>query len=167
MYFSKFPKITYTLDGGDTGFVATDIFRRIIAQDQNLSTALSYDEYDVIDGETPEIIAHKLYSNAELHWVVLLVNNIIDPRYDWPLSIRSLSNYVTDKYGVGNELDIHHYVNADGDIVHVSYTAGAKTAITNFEYEEDLNEQKRRIKLLKPQFVESFVKNFERIMRNG
>lgn len=167
MYFSKFPQITYTLDGGDTGFVATDIFRRVIAQDQNLVTSFSYDEYDVVDGETPEIVAHQVYSNTDLHWIILIINNIIDPRYDWPMPTQALQTFVANKYGVGNELDIHHYENSDGDIVHVSYTAGPKTAITNYEYEESLNEQKRRIKLLKPQFVETFIKNFERVMRNG
>lgn len=167
MYFSNFPQITYTLDGGDTGFVVTDIFRRVVSQDQNLSTALSYDEYDIVDGETPEIVAHEVYSNAELHWVILTVNNIIDPRYDWPMPTQVFQNFVTNKYGAGNELDIHHYENSDGDVVHVSYTAGPKTAITNLEYEDSLNEQKRRIKLLKPVFVETFIKNFERLMRNG
>jgi len=167
MYFSKFPQITYTLDGGDTGFIVTDFFRRVIAQNQDLTTAFSYDEYDIVDGETPEIVAHKVYSNAELHWVVLIANNIIDPRYDWPMPVQVLQNFVTNKYGVGNELDIHHYENSDGDVVHVSYTAGPKTAVTNYEYEESLNEQKRRIKLLKPGFVEIFIKNFERVLRNG
>jgi hypothetical protein len=167
MYFSNFPQITYTLDGGDTGLVVTDIFRRVIAQDQNLSTALSYDEYDIVDGETPEIVAHQVYGNADLHWIILTVNNIIDPRYDWPMPTSVFQTFVTNKYGVGNELNIHHYENDDGDVVHVSYTAGPKTAITNLEYEESLSEQKRRIKLLKPVFVETFIKNFERLMRNG
>jgi hypothetical protein len=167
MYFASFPQISYTLDGGDTGFVITDIFRRVVTRDENLVTALSYDEYDVVDDETPEIVAHRVYNNAELHWIVLVVNNIIDPRYDWPLSTRSLAKFVEQKYGIGNDTDIHHYVNADGDIVHSSYTAGPITSVTNYEYEDQLNDTKRRIKLLKPQYVESFVSNFERTMRNG
>lgn len=167
MYFASFPQISYSLDGGATSFIMTDIFRRVVTKDQNLVTAFSYDEYDVVDDETPEIVAHRVYSNAELHWIILVTNNIIDPRYDWPLSTQSLRKYVEDKYGTGNDTDIHHYVNSDGDIVHSSYTAGSKTAVTNLEYEEQLNEQKRRIKLLKPQFTESFIKNFERVMRNG
>jgi len=167
MYFNSFPRIVYSLDGGNTGVLVTDIFRRITIPEENLVTSTSFDEYDIRDGDTPEIVAHRLYNNAELHWIVLVVNNIIDPRFDWPLSTMALNNYVTKKYGVGNELVLHHYVNADGDVVHSSYVAGTKTAISNYEYEEELNEQKRRIKILRPQFVETFLKAFERFIKNG
>ncbi len=153
----------YTLDGNQTNFIATDIFRRVIATDNNILPAMSYDEYDVVDGETPEIVANKYYRNPELHWVLLLVNNIIDPRYDWPLPAISLNNYVTNKYGVGNEYAVHHYINDVGDIVHSSY-AGIKYPISNYTYEETINESKRRIKILKTDFVPQFIQNFEKII---
>jgi hypothetical protein len=167
MYFAALPRIVYTLDGGDTGLLVTDIFRRFTISEENLTTSTSFDEYDILDGDTPEITAHRLYNNAELHWILLVVNNIIDPRYDWPLSTMSLNNYVTKKYGIGNEYNIHHYVNNDGDIVHSSYAAGPKISISNYEYEESVNEQKRRIKVLRPQFIESFLKIFDRAVKNG
>lgn len=165
MYFKNFPRIIYTLDGNRTNFIMTDIFRRVISTDNNTLGTLSYDEYDIMDGETPEIVASKVYDNPGLHWIILVVNNIIDPRYDWPLPVNSLISYVTNKYGVGNEYATHHYIDENGDIVHSSF-AGIKYAVTNYTYEEELNETKRRIKILKPNFVAQYIQNFEKVIGN-
>lgn len=166
MYFENFPLINYSLDGGVTGFTMTDIFRRVVAQTQNILTATSYDEYDIQDGETPEILADKFYNDTKLYWVILVANEILDPRYDWPLPQQSLNAFITDKYGAGNENTVHHYVNSDGDWVHSSY-AGAKTAVSNTDYETDLNEDKRRISILQPRFVPLFVEKFTGMLING
>jgi hypothetical protein len=170
MYFKKFPKITYTFDTSNSRLVVpfemTDILRRVRIDDVVIGNTLSYDEYDILDGETPEILADKIYNNSEYHWIILIANGIIDPRFDWPLSINAFNSYVADKYGVGNEGAVHHYENADGDIVHESFT-GAKTAVTNYDYEVNINESKRRIRLVKPRFVTQFVNNFYGIMING
>jgi hypothetical protein len=165
-YFAKFPQLVYSLDDVRTSFIIADVFRRVRALDENLETSLAYDEYDVEDGETPEIVADKFYDDTTLHWVVLVVNEILDPRYDWHLNTRSLDTYITKKYGAGNEYDIHHYENDDGDIVHVSF-AGTKFPISNYAYEEQINESKRRIKILKARFVPQFIQNFERLLNNG
>jgi len=61
------------------------------------NTAVYY-EYDIVEGDTPEIIAHKLYGSAQRHWVVLMMNNIVDPQYDWPLTTTTLNNYIDAKY---------------------------------------------------------------------
>jgi hypothetical protein len=61
---------------------------------------------------------------------------------------------------------VHHYINSFGDIVHSSY-AGAKTAITNYDYEIELNEAKRRIKIIKPEFVAVFVERFTGLLNDG
>ena len=160
MYFKNFPKMLYSLDGSATNFVMTDLFRRVISSDNNTIGTLSYDEYDVLDGETPEIVAAKIYDNAELHWVILLVNNIIDPRYDWPLPVDTLNTLITNKYGAGNEYAVHHYIDENNDIVHSSF-AGTKYPVSNYTYEEELNETRRRIKILKPNYVSQYIQNFE------
>jgi hypothetical protein len=168
MYFEKFPTITYSLDGNQTSFVITDIFRRVVANAENLLTATAYDEHDIQDGDTPEILAHRLYGNVNLHWVILILNGIIDPRWDWPLTSQQLRNYITDKYGAGNEYGLHHYVTNDSyaDVVHSSY-AGAKLPVTNTDYEEELNNARRRISVLQPRFVPEFINRFNGILING
>lgn len=167
MYFEKFPQIVYSLDN-KSGFAVTDIFRRVKAETQRLLTAAAYDEYDIKDGETPEILAHKFYGNSNLHWLILIANDIIDPRWDWPLTQAQLNNYITDKYGAGNENAIKYYVTSDAAelVVHSSY-AGAKLPVTNTIYEEQINDTKRRIKILNAKFVPNFVNDFNEVLING
>lgn len=156
MYFKNFPIINYSLDGGVTSFTMTDIFRRVKADASNILTSTAYDEYDVQDGDTPEIVAHKIYGDSELHWVILITNEIIDPRYDWPLSTYALNQFITDKYGSANIYATKQFENSDGDVVHSSFS-GTKYPISNYTYEERINETKRRIKILKPEFLPIFV----------
>jgi hypothetical protein len=165
MYFRNFPEIRYSLDDGDTSFIITDFFRRVRADQRNIASSLAYDEYDIRENETPEILADKLYNDSTLHWIILLVNDIIDPRWDWPLDTTVFTDYVGTKYGLSNLNALHHYENDRGDVVHSSF-AGVKTAVSNFEHEQRINESKRRIKILQRRFVPAFITNFENVMRN-
>ena len=166
MYFKKFPLVTYSLDQGQTAFYMTDFFARMQAKTENILTATAYDQYDIMDGDTPETLADKIYGDMMLYWVILVANNLFDPRWDWPLNEDTLRRYIVDKYGANNQGAVHHYVNADGDIVHSSY-ASAKTAVSNTTYELELNEAKRKISIIKPEFVPQFVNNFNGILLNN
>ena len=85
MYFEKFPTTFYTLDDQKTVQIVRNIFLRLNIN-ENIKNNLSlYDEYDVLDGETPEIVADKFYKNPQSHWLILHMNDILDPRFDWPL----------------------------------------------------------------------------------
>jgi hypothetical protein len=165
-YFKQFPTINYTFDTSQTvvAFNIADFTRRVTAEDANLATTLAYDEYDILDGETPEIVSDRLYNNPQYHWIILIANGITDPRFDWPLSVNAFNSYVAGKYA--NIGAVHHYVNNDGDTVHASY-AGAKTAISNYDYELAINESKRRIRIVKPEFIPMFTKNFYGTLNNG
>ncbi len=102
-YFSKFPSLVYDLKvpSGEKFAepkIVTDIFRRVAIK-QNLKEVGSlFVSYSVKDEDTPDIIAHKLYGSAGLHWVVLLANEIINPFFDWPLSERKLVPFIDKKY---------------------------------------------------------------------
>jgi len=165
MYFRNIPIIVYSLDDGQTSFLATDIFRRVKADYDNVKTSLAYDEYDIKEDETPEILADQLYNNSQLHWIILLVNEIIDPRWDWPLDTQTLESFIDEKYGEDKNV-VRYYVNSTGDVVHSSY-AGAKTPVTNYDYEVEQNEAKRRIKVLKARYVPTFINSFLEKMQNG
>jgi hypothetical protein len=167
MYFANFPNLVYSLDGGKTNFLMTDFFRRVVATTNSLLTSTAYDQYTIMDGDTPDILADKLYNDSTLYWVILLSNNIIDPRYDWPLPNNALNQFITDTYGAGNELNIHHYVNTFGDVVPSTYTSTAITSVTNTDFELSNNEAKRLISVIKPQFVPVFVKNVNGLLATG
>ena len=93
-------------------------------------------------------------------------NDIIDVNKEWPKSQEELVLYVKDKYGANNSSDIHHYVlTADRTIV-VDWDAtkavdGTYTALTNLEYEEEVNDKKRQIKVLNPIFLSTIAKQFK------
>ena len=162
MYFSMFPQMLYTLDDYSSGQLVTDITRRVKLSDELKNNTAFFDLYDVVDGETPEHIADKVYGDSQYHWVVLLTNEIIDPRYDWPLTQPDLVDYCKSKYGSANVYATHHYIDANGYTVN-STEAGA-TSVSNFTYEDGVNETKRRIKLLKPEVVSEVVSNFEELV---
>jgi len=156
MYFEYFPTTLYTLDDRTTVQLVTNIFlRNVINEDIKKNLSL-FDEYDIKDGETPELLSFKFYRTSKLHWILLHYNDILDPRFDWPLSTQNLIKYCESKYTNINAT--HHYVNSDGFIVN-SNEVGA-LSVSNFTYEEEVNESKRRIKVLKTTYVDSFVREF-------
>jgi hypothetical protein len=139
-------------------FLMTDITRNIRFRRDILSQITVYDEYDIIDGETPEIIAEKVYGNAQYHWIVMLTNDIYDYKSDFPLTQLALDKFVEDKYGVHAD-DVHHYEDADGYVVN-SDTADA-VSVSNRQHEELVNESKRRIKLISKDLIATVLKNFK------
>jgi len=166
-YFRHFPLYQYDLEDTQEQKLITDIVRRVNLKSNVKANTLVFDEYNVKDGEQPDIVAFKYYGDPELHWIIVTVNNITS-RYDWPLDQVALSQYVNDKYS--NPDGIHHYeINAtSGDttkkLIVSSDTDGA-TAITNYEYEETENDNKRRIKLLDRVYVSQFRKEFEQLIK--
>jgi len=113
-YLDVFPKIIYdpTKSLYSTNYnTATNLLFRIGMLKEYLNNASSYYEYDIQEGDRPEIIAEKVYGDAEAHWIILLANDIVDPQYDWPLGYQEFNDYIVDKYGsVSNaKTTIHHY----------------------------------------------------------
>ena len=177
MYFESFPKIFYDSVGQGNPKVVTNLLRRVAIRAKVKTNTMLYDTYDVKSGETPEIIADKLYQDPELHWIVMLVNNITDRYHQWPMRYSQFLEYVNDKYDDVNA--VHHYEitqssgNATTKIEVYANSAlysgdtdfyGTATEITNLEYEEELQDQRRKIKLLDPAYLPQFIKEFESLM---
>ena len=178
MYFDSFPIIQYGSTDG-TIKTATNLLRRVAIRSKVKTNASLFDTYDVKSGETPEIIADKFYDDPQLHWVIMLVNNVTDRYHDWPMNEQQFSTFVNEKYS--NPDGIHHYeiTQASGDTkqkIEVydpdlissdtdAYTSA--TAITNREYEESEQDRKRKIRLLDPEVVDTFVDEFKLLMRES
>ena len=178
MYFDSFPIIQYGSTDG-TIKTATNLLRRVAIRSKVKTNASLFDTYDVKSGETPEIIADKFYDDPQLHWVIMLVNNVTDRYHDWPMNEQQFSTFVNEKYS--NPDGIHHYeitqesgdtkqkievydpdlISSDTD----AYTSA--TAITNREYEESEQDRKRKIRLLDPEVVDTFVDEFKLLMKES
>lgn len=295
MYFEHFPKIYYDYKiGKNTDIkIVTDITRNVRVIKDVLSNITLYDEYDIKEGETPEIIADKFYGSPLYHWVVMLTNERYDYVNDFPLPYAELEKHIKEKYGsrtvsfnvndplqvnieyslfviqnhgfktldavvyntnnnayipnllniynnnryyvirvddnsfrlaktktdaknnnyivlekvidnfkfynslnsnfewditwkfnldendlglqlntftIQNMYEIHHYEDSNGNIVNENYiNVKGETEqtypVTNYEYEERLNESKRRIKIISPSLLPLILKNFEDIIQ--
>ena len=172
MYFSSFPIIPYDSKGDLQFKDVTNLLRRVGMRTKLKTNTFLYDTYDVKEGETPEMIAHKLYGDPELHWIVLLVNEITDRYHQWPMSGMQFLDYINDKYS--NPDGVHHYETTqtsgdtkikkelENDVDEDAYTG--LTPITNREYEQNEQDKKRKIRLVDPSFVEQFVDEFKKLM---
>lgn len=111
MYFKSFPKIPYDIDKSDGTYSlinVVDITKNVRVIKKVLENITLYDEYDMMDGETVELVAEKIYGNPELHWIIMLVNERYDYLRDFPMSIEELDEYVEEKYG-STKFNIKHY----------------------------------------------------------
>ena len=73
-YFNYFPKTAYTFDGTNIQYV-TNLLSKVSFESDFKENSVIYYEYLVSDGETPEIVAHKIYGSAEKHWIILMLND--------------------------------------------------------------------------------------------
>ena len=171
MYFNEMPKMVYpyTSNGEKRHTIVPDIFRRVILDNffKNKTALLSY---YISDGETPEILAHKFYGTTQYHWVILLTNDIIDVKRDWPLSQEEMVAYCNNKYGTGNMSDVHHYVlTADTSIIvdwnGADLASGLQKAITNYDYESNVNDNKRQIFILHDRHLKSVVDQYKSLIK--
>tara|TARA_Y100001951_G_scaffold91312_1_gene85216 strand:+ start:44 stop:571 length:528 start_codon:yes stop_codon:yes gene_type:complete len=170
MYFENFPLILYDSVGDGQFKIVTNLLKRVGVRSKVKTNVMIFDTYDVKEGETPEIIADKLYDDPELHWIVLLMNNVTDRYHQWPMNNNQFLSYMNDKYT--DQDATHHYEisQVSGDTT-IKINVGSDntdhsgaTAITNFEYEEALQDELRQIRLLDPTYVEDFVAEYEKLM---
>lgn len=182
-YFSRFPIFGYTFDSGVTFQIAADILRRISVSQETKENYSLYEEYTIKDGETPETVSFKFYNDTQYHWVILLINDIIDPRFGWALTEKQLYNYANSKYGA-NISAVRYYTISNTDTTVVDPTQkfdlkvidpgqptgsdGADVypfadayAVTNLDHEASENEKKRNIKVLRPRFLSAFLAEYE------
>lgn len=161
MYFNEFPNIYYSfkINGKDKFVLIKDITQNVRIRKEILANITLYDEYDIREGETPEIIAEKVYGSPLYHWVVMLCNERYDYINDFPLPTYELEQHVIQKYGAGNEYDVHHYIDSNGNIV--DSTNPQATPVSNYQFEDNENEKKRRIKLISRDLLNIILRNFK------
>lgn len=167
-YFSYYPKILYDVEGNGNPKVITNLLRRVKIKNGLKESASLFDEVEVQNGETPEILADNFYGDQKYYWIILLFNNIKDRFYDWPLDNVQFESYVNDKYTNPNA--VHHYEitqesgptssSDDSHKIQVNSTTPGATVVTNYEYEERLQLKKRLIRVLRPQFLSLFMVEF-------
>jgi len=191
--FDRWPTVSYDIKKNGNPLQLTDITLRFkINELLRDKSAIMY-QYDVQDGERPDIIAYKYYEDAKLDWVILLTNNIIDPQFEWPLDDRSFERYIRKKYGSSEAAKRTHHayeqvlhfqsVNFDGTIVpekkviidKESYDnanptlrqLGTYRAIDKYTHELELNQARSRIKILDKRYLQGLLGTYSDIIRQS
>ena len=176
----------------DNYSIVKNFFKRAKLRDDIFENVAFFDKYIIKGNDRPDIVANEVYGDATLDWVVLLSNNIVNIQSEWPLSQADFYTYLTEKYDNETTLysGIHHYEanevkTSDNKIViasgtrvsigqSVSYYDFGKQdqvvvtdialPVTNYTYEDNLNNKKREIFLLKPIYLSLVFDDLEQIM---
>ena len=198
-YFRRLPNLDYpsllNSRESNTDYVQTkNLFRRVKIREDLFSNFMQFDRYKVQGDERPDTVSENVYGKSTLDWVILLSNNIIDIKNEWPLTQLQLNEFLNEKYTPQQLVSIHHYetlelrdnknqlilpagITVDEDF-NMEYMSGNQIrstnslvdgrpikAVTFFDHENELNDRKRNINVLKPEFLGIFIKDFERIMK--
>jgi hypothetical protein len=194
-YFRELPNISYIsrlpdVSSNEEYITVKNLFKRAKLRTDIVNIITAFNYYQVEDNQRPEVVASKLYNDPELDWVILITNNITNVREQWPLSNNDLYNYMIDKYGSDESLsDIHHYetievkdeydrlvvpsglqVDSDFTVTYTKFNNTVSTVspvkqVTNYEYETGINEEKRKIKVLKPAYLSVVITDLRNIMK--
>lgn len=172
-FFSNFPVIEVDIfeNGTKTSFV--EITRKVRFYDIVRKNNVVFDYYDVGSGETPEFLAKSFYGDSQLHWVLLLANDVVDYYHDWPMSNATFDRNLQELYD--NPDAVHHY--------EVKQTSGDTTKIieipndsantiphdavivTNYDYAERAEDNKRKIRVIKPEFIPQIKREIRQLLR--
>ena len=192
-YFRQLPNLDYPsllndkTGSGDTVRVK-NLFRRVKIREDFLQSLVVFNKYKIVGDDRPDNVAEKLYGNADLDWTVLLANNIIDIKNDWPMTEYDLNVYLNDKYTEDQLVKIHHYetiefrdlnnrlITPAGKIVDenfvVEYLKGSQIervspirSVSFFEWEVQKNDDKRNINVAKTEVVSTMISDFEKMMK--
>lgn len=172
---------------GDTVRVK-NLFRRVRVREDYFSNLVQFTKYKITGDDRPDNVAEKVYGNADLDWIVLISNNIIDIKNEWPMTEYDLNLYLNDKYTEKELAEIHHYETIEwrdrdnqlivpsGQIVDesfkVEYLKGTQVvsvspirSVSVFEWEISKNEEKRNINLINTEYVGTVIDEYEKIMK--
>ena len=157
---------------------------------QDLAT---FEKYQIMGDDRPDNVANKFYQDSDLDWLVLICNNIINVQTEWPLMQRDFERFLLDKYETHAALeDVHHYetqeiknskgvvmlekgLEVESDMTFSYYdwwldeqqnitNSNTVTAVTNYQYEEKIEDAKRNIYLLKTRYISLVIDDMEQLM---
>ena len=169
-----------------------NFFRRATLREDIFQSLTFFTKYSIEGDDRPDNVANKVYDNSDLDWVILLANNITHIPTEWPMAQNDFDRFLLDKYDNYDTLynGVHHHetieVKDSNEVTIVReglevssdftqtyydyYAAEMKTAsnitrpVTNYEYEEKLENKKREIFVLKQEYLTVILDDIEDLM---
>ena len=191
-YFRQLPELDYPSLANDRKSAydyqkVKNIFKRAVIRDDLFDEVVAFTKYSVVGDERPDQVAYNFYGDSGLDWVVLTTNNIIHVRDEWPMGNQDFLTYLNEKYTAEQLSNIHHYetklirdsrgrlIQPEGLTVPAGHsisfldngvlrTESQLTSFTFLEHENNLNDKKRDIDILRPEYLSVFLENFAEIM---
>ena len=198
-YFNQLPNLEYpsllkTRRTNHDTIRVKNLFRRAKIREDLFANVHEFDKFEIIGDDRPDTVSEEIYGTPNLDWVILMSNNIIDIKNEWPMTQYDLNTYLNEKYTQQQLIDIHHYetlelrdgkdrliipagqtVDEDWSLEYFDGTmlrntdllAGGRPvrSVSFFEYEMNKNDEKRNINILKKDTLRMFMKDFKRIMK--
>ena len=192
-YFRQLPNLDYPSLANDRTSAydynqVKNIFKRAVLREDVINSYFQFNQYLIEGDDRPDNVASKVYGDANLDWVVLTTNNVINVRDEWPMSQNDLQNYLTNKYTTAELSYVHHYetlkiVDSSQKLIQpkgitveeghsitfidrgVSKTESKIESITYLQHEINLNDKKREINVLQPRYVELYLRDMADIMQ--
>jgi len=177
-YFRNLPKVRYDINGAEPNkyLNVTNIMKRISFKPSVIEDITDYYPYRVKDGERPDILSHQKYGTVAYAYLIMLVNDIYDPLFDWPLSAQQFEKYLTNKYGsvtsaMGTTKYYYQIIRAEvartgtservpvvkfivDETTYDALDEGDRSTQTQYEWEDELNDNKRDIKLIQASLIQ-------------
>ena len=195
-YFDLIPDFDYVSrlpDAKISDYIRVkNFFRRATLREDIFQNLTFFTKYSVEGNDRPDNVAHKVYENSDLDWVILLANNITHIPTEWPMPQNDFDRFLLDKYDNYDTIynGIHHHetveVKDSNDVTIVPaglevssdfnqtyydyYVSGMVTAsnitrpVTNYQYEEKLENKKREIFILKQEYLTVIIDDIEDLM---
>ncbi len=191
-YFRQLPELDYPSLANDRKSAydyqkVKNIFKRAVIRDDLFDEVVAFTKYSVVGDERPDQVAYNFYGDSGLDWVVLTTNNIIHVRDEWPMGNQDFLTYLNAKYTAEQLSNIHHYetklirdsrgrlIQPEGLTVPAGHsisfldngvlrTESQLTSFTFLEHENNMNDKKRDIDILRPEYLSVFLENFAEIM---
>lgn len=166
LFFDDFPQIGYSLDDGKSVQIITDILRRVVLSKEFKTNSAFFEEYEILEGETPEDVSYRFYGTQRLHWLVLMINDVINPRFQWPLTGDQMFKQVERIYGEkASVYSANRAKNSKGYVVDTFFLLTEDSTHKNpvrLCYEtEDENETKEPIAYAVSDIIDDFESNYE------
>jgi len=170
-----------------------NLFKRVFIREDIYQNLTFFNKYSIVGDDRPDNVAAQVYQDSTLDWLILLTNNIVNIANEWPLGQQEFNRYLLDKYNDDYDKiynGIHHYetievkdsndviiipegleVSEDFSTTYYDYFIGGLTTannitrpITNFQYEENLENKKREIFILKPEYISVVLDDIDDLM---
>ena len=194
-YFSQLPEFEYVSrlpDARISDYIPVkNLFMRGKLREDIFQNASVFTKYKIKGDDRPDNVAFEVFGDANLDWLVLTCNNILNVYDEWPMTQINFENYLLEKYGTYENINAtHHYETTevkntsgvvilpaglevdsnysitffDETIEGMTTVNSPVTEVTNYMYEDRLQEDRRNIFLLKPRFLNVVKDDFEEMM---